>query len=52
MCRVEFAAHELDEVITLRHRNVCQDGFDLTDEVDSGESIHARLTSPHPGPAG
>ncbi|KAM0789842.1 hypothetical protein ACM66B_006689 [Microbotryomycetes sp. NB124-2] len=31
----EFTDHELDDVVRLRHRNVCKDGFDLDSSVDS-----------------
>ncbi|GAC99054.1 hypothetical protein PHSY_006651 [Pseudozyma hubeiensis SY62] len=33
--RAEFAAHGMDKVIVLNHRNVCKDGFGLTDAADS-----------------
>lgn len=33
--RVEFAAHGMDKVIVLNHRNVCKDGFGLTNAADS-----------------
>ncbi|EPQ27424.1 uncharacterized protein PFL1_04962 [Pseudozyma flocculosa PF-1] len=33
--RVEFAAHGLDRVATLTHRNVCKDGFGLSDAADA-----------------
>ncbi|SJX61009.1 related to GCD14-translational repressor of GCN4 [Sporisorium reilianum f. sp. reilianum] len=33
--RAEFAAHSMDKVIVLNHRNVCKDGFGLTDAADS-----------------
>jgi hypothetical protein len=33
--RDEFELHGLAKVITLKHRNVCKDGFELVDEVDS-----------------
>lgn len=33
--RAEFAAHGMDKVIVLKHRNVCKDGFGLTDAADS-----------------
>lgn len=36
--RIEFKDHGLDDVITLKHQNVYKDGFELKDEVDSGES--------------
>ncbi|KAK4056347.1 hypothetical protein OIO90_002490 [Microbotryomycetes sp. JL221] len=31
----EFTSHGLDDVVRLRHRNVCKDGFDLDNQVDS-----------------
>ncbi|KAJ1032464.1 hypothetical protein NDA16_000488 [Ustilago loliicola] len=33
--RAEFAAHGMGKVIVLNHRNVCKDGFGLTDAADS-----------------
>ncbi|CDR99388.1 related to GCD14-translational repressor of GCN4 [Sporisorium scitamineum] len=33
--RAEFAAHGMDKIIVLNHRNVCKDGFGLTDAADS-----------------
>ncbi|KAN0065638.1 tRNA (adenine-N(1)-)-methyltransferase catalytic subunit trm61 [Thecaphora frezii] len=33
--RAEFAAHGLDRVATLTHRNVCKDGFGLSDAADA-----------------
>lgn len=33
--RAEFAAHGMDKVIVLNHRNVCKVGFGLTDAADS-----------------
>lgn len=33
--RAEFAAHGMDKVIVLNHRNVCKDGFGLTNAADS-----------------
>ncbi|PWZ00976.1 GCD14-domain-containing protein [Testicularia cyperi] len=33
--RAEFAAHGMDRVIVLNHRNVCKDGFGLSDAADS-----------------
>ncbi|SPO22774.1 related to GCD14 - translational repressor of GCN4 [Ustilago trichophora] len=33
--RAEFAAHGMDRTIVLNHRNVCKDGFGLTDAADS-----------------
>lgn len=33
--RAEFAAHGMDKVIVLNHRNVCKDGFGLADAADS-----------------
>lgn len=33
--RAEFAAHGMDKTIVLNHRNVCKDGFGLTNAADS-----------------
>ncbi|SYW74780.1 related to GCD14 - translational repressor of GCN4 [Ustilago bromivora] len=33
--RAEFAAHGMDKVIVLNHRNVCKEGFGLNDTADS-----------------
>ncbi|TFY83197.1 hypothetical protein EWM64_g817 [Hericium alpestre] len=33
--REEFARHGMAEVVTLTHRNVCKDGFTVTDEVNA-----------------
>lgn len=33
--RIEFAAHGMDKVIVLNHRNVCKDGFGLQDAADA-----------------
>ncbi|RDB14861.1 tRNA (adenine(58)-N(1))-methyltransferase catalytic subunit TRM61 [Hypsizygus marmoreus] len=33
--REEFARHGMDDIVTLTHRNVCKDGFTITDTVDS-----------------
>lgn len=35
--RVEFDSHGLDGVIQLKHQDVYKHGFELIDEVDSGE---------------
>lgn len=35
MRSAEFAAHGLDRVTALTHRNVCKDGFGLTDAADA-----------------
>ena len=39
VCREEFEAHGLSEVITLECRDVCSDGFNLTDAVDAGKCV-------------
>ncbi|KAK7048705.1 adenine(58)-N(1)-methyltransferase catalytic subunit TRM61 [Favolaschia claudopus] len=31
----EFAQHGMSDIVTLAHQNVCKDGFNLTDTVDS-----------------
>ncbi|KAF8215001.1 tRNA methyltransferase complex GCD14 subunit-domain-containing protein [Mycena galopus ATCC 62051] len=33
--REEFAQHGMSDIVTLTHQNVCKDGFNLTDAVDS-----------------
>lgn len=33
--RAEFELHGLNDVITLKHRNIYKDGFELVDQVDS-----------------
>lgn len=37
--REEFAQHGMDDIVTLTHRNVCKDGFAVTDTVDAGNSF-------------
>jgi tRNA (adenine57-N1/adenine58-N1)-methyltransferase catalytic subunit len=32
----EFARHGMSDIVTLTHRNVCKNGFTVTDTVDSG----------------
>ena len=32
----EFARHGISDIVTLTHRNVCKDGFTVTDTADSG----------------
>lgn len=34
--RDEFKDHGLDDIILIKHQNVYRDGFESTDEVDSG----------------
>lgn len=36
-CRKEFSSHGLSNVIELRHRNVCKDGFTPVSDVDAGK---------------
>ncbi|KAG5646007.1 hypothetical protein DXG03_004609 [Asterophora parasitica] len=33
--REEFARHGMNDIVTLTHRNVCREGFTVTDTVDS-----------------
>ncbi|KZT11844.1 tRNA methyltransferase complex GCD14 subunit [Laetiporus sulphureus 93-53] len=33
--REEFTRHGMDDIVTLTHRNVCKDGFTVTDTVDA-----------------
>jgi len=33
--REEFTRHGMEDIVTLTHRNVCKDGFTVTDMVDS-----------------
>ncbi|GLB38651.1 putative catalytic subunit of tRNA (adenine-N(1)-)- methyltransferase, which catalyzes the formation of N(1)- methyladenine at position 58 (m1A58) in initiator methionyl-tRNA [Lyophyllum shimeji] len=33
--REEFARHGMNDIVTLTHRNVCKDGFTVTDAVDA-----------------
>ncbi|KAJ7256832.1 tRNA methyltransferase complex GCD14 subunit-domain-containing protein [Mycena haematopus] len=33
--REEFSQHGMSDIVTLTHQNVCKDGFNLTDAVDS-----------------
>ena len=40
VCREEFEAHGLSEVVTLECRDVCSDGFNLKDTVDAGKCVH------------
>ncbi|CAK5270627.1 unnamed protein product, partial [Mycena citricolor] len=35
VCLEEFSQHGMSEFVTLTHQNVCKDGFNLTDTVDS-----------------
>ena len=42
--REEFLNHGLNDIITLKHQNVYKDGFELKDEVDSGEQRVRRAT--------
>lgn len=37
--RDEFKLHGLADIITLKHQNVCKDGFELVDLVDSRELL-------------
>jgi hypothetical protein len=32
----EFARHGMSDIVTLTHRNVCKDGFTVTDTADAG----------------
>ena len=32
----EFTRHGLSDIVTLTHRNVCKDGFSVTDIADAG----------------
>ncbi len=36
VCREEFVGHGLSDVVTLECRDVCSQGFGLTDSVDAG----------------
>jgi tRNA (adenine57-N1/adenine58-N1)-methyltransferase len=36
LARQEFKDHGLDDLITLSHRDVCKDGFGLSDTVNAG----------------
>ena len=36
--RVEFIEHGMSDLVTLRHRNVCKDGFELEGVADAGQS--------------
>ena len=36
--REEFTDHGLDDIIQIKHQNVYRDGFEVMDEVDSGQS--------------
>jgi hypothetical protein len=46
IARQEFKDHGLDKLITLSHRDVCQDGFDLQDTVNAGKILHFINTMP------
>ena len=60
-CREEFARHGMNDIVTLTHRNVCKDGFTVSDTVDSGNPLllhpstfsrtfpQCSLISPRPG---
>lgn len=37
LARQEFKDHGLDDLITLTHRDVCKDGFGLSDTVNAGK---------------
>lgn len=43
--REEFAQHGMDEIVTLTHRNVCKDGFTVTDTANAGMPFSYRLIS-------
>ena len=36
--RIEFIEHGMSDIVTLRHRNVCKEGFELEGVADAGES--------------
>lgn len=36
----EFTDHGISDLITLTHRDVCKDGFGLTDTVNAGANMY------------
>jgi hypothetical protein len=44
----EFARHGMSDIVTLTHRNVCKDGFTVTDTADAGAQFYfVVLSQPH-----
>jgi tRNA (adenine57-N1/adenine58-N1)-methyltransferase catalytic subunit len=42
--RQEFLRHGLSDRVTLTHRNVCKEGFTVTDTADARQSLKSRLS--------
>jgi len=41
----EFTRHGISDIVTLTHRNVCKNGFTVTDTADSGTTLFPVLSS-------
>ena len=48
LCREEFQAHGLSELVTIQCRDVGQDGFGLKDIADAGIHNDTQPTTPPP----
>jgi tRNA (adenine57-N1/adenine58-N1)-methyltransferase len=40
----EFARHGMSDIVTLTHRNVCKNGFTVTDTADSGTPLSLNVS--------
>ena len=43
-CSIEFASHKLDTIITVTHRDVCEEGFNMESTADAGTVEHLSET--------
>ena len=44
LCSIEFASHHLDKIITVTHRDVCEEGFDMKNTADAGTPTNSLTT--------